>query len=189
MRSLRLLGLSGILAVLSFPSIAAAQIRAQDLRTDMRIRVQWTTGQAGTGLFLGILGDTLFYEEATILPANVATPSGLTHSVVKVPLALIKRLDVRIQPEPSFARDKCEGVLRGAGCGAKIAVDVINDDMQHGRANRDSNGYEGIVDGIAAGGAIIGGAVVGLIKSANRRASKNPDFGWRSVRLPEGGLK
>lgn len=196
MRPLRFFGLCSALATgLSLPTpLTAQQLRAEDLRTDSRIRVQQTDGETGTGLFLGIIGDTVFYEQATVLPANAGNPASLTHSIVKVPVAQIVRLDVRIQPEPSISRDKCEGVLRGAGCGAKIATGIMVDDIQHGGNARSSNDpYEGAaqaaVEAVAVGGLIVGGAVVGLIKSANRHASKNADFGWQRVHLPKAESK
>ncbi|SRR6266550_869301 len=177
-----------LLAVLSSdPSAALAQqLRAEALRTNMRIRVQQSGGETGTGLFLGILGDTLFYESSTILPPNVVSGGSFAHAIVKVPVAVITRLDVRIEPEPPIAPDRCAGVLRGAGCGARIAVEVVNDDMRNGQNHSSSNnGYEGIADAMAVGGLVIGGAVVGLIKSVNRRAERSQDFGWRRVRLPK----
>jgi len=187
MRSIRFFGLVGALVLSAGrPSAASSQdFKAADLRVNMQIRVQQSGGEAGSGLFLGILGDTLFYESSTALPANISG-SSLTHSVVKVPIAAISRLDVQVGPRPPIARDRCAGVLSGAGCGTRIAVEVVTDDMRNGQRHSSSdNGYEGVADAIAVGGLVIGGAVVGLIKSANRHIAVSEDSGWRHVRLPK----
>jgi hypothetical protein len=187
MRSTQLFGLVGALVLSAGrPSAASSQdFRAADLRVNMQIRVQQSGGEAGSGLFLGILGDTLFYESSTAHPENVSG-SSLTYSVVKVPIAEVSRLDVQVGPRPPIARDRCAGVLSGAGCGARIAVEVITDDMRNGRRHSSSdNGYEGVGEAMAAGGLVIGGAVIGLIKSANRHNAASEDSGWRHVRLPK----
>jgi hypothetical protein len=187
MRSIRFFGLvSALVLSAGRPSAASSQdFRAADLRVNMQIRVQQSGGEASSGLFLGILGDTLFYESSTALPANVSG-SPLTHSVVKVPITAISRLDVQVGPPPPIARDKCAGVLAGAGCGARIAVEAVNDDMRNGQRHSSSNNsYDGIADAVAVGGLVIGGAVVGLIKSANRHIAVTEDSGWRHVRLPK----
>src|SRR6266705_2359068 len=166
MRSIRFIGFFGALVSIlsSHPSVALAQqVTAENLRTNMRIRVQQSGGETGTGLFLGILGDTLFYESSTILPQNVVSGGSFAHAIVKVPVAVITRLDVRIEPDPPIAPDRCAGVLRGAGCGARIAVEAVNDDIRNGQGRSSSNnGYDGIADALAVGGLVIGGAVVGL---------------------------
>jgi len=187
MRSIRFFGLvSALVLSAGRPSAASSQdFRAADLRVNMQIRMQQTGGEAGSGLFLGILGDTLFYESSTASPSNVSG-SSVTHSVVKVPIADISRLDVQVGPRPPIAPDRCAGVLAGAGCGARIAVEAITDDMRNGQRHSSShNGNEGAADAIAAGGLVIGGAIVGLIKSANRHMAVSEDSGWRHVRLPK----
>ena len=188
MRSIRFIGFFSalIVSISAVPSAASSQsLRTEDLRLNMQIRVRQTSGEAGEGLFLGILGDTLFYEYSTALPA-IVNGSSLTHAVVKVPLAAISRLDVQVGPPPPIARDRCAGVLAGAGCGARIAVEVVAEDARDSHGHQSStNGYDGVADVMAAGGLIIGGAVVGLIKSANRHAARDADSGWRNVRLPE----
>jgi hypothetical protein len=186
MRSIRFFGLVGALVLSAGrASTASSQdLKAADLRLNMPIRVQQSGGEAGSGLFLGILGDTLFYESSTG-PANVSG-SSLTYSVVKVPIAAISRLDAQVEPRPPIAHDNCAGVLAGAGCGARIAVEGVTDDMRNGQRHSSSNnGYDDVAEAMAAGGLVIGGAVVGLIKSVNRHAARNEDSGWRHVSLPK----
>src|SRR5438034_9322921 len=107
MRFIRFFGLVSVLVLSAgLPSAASSQdLRAADLRVNMQIRVQQSGGEAGSGLFLGILGDTLFYESANV------SGSSLTHSVIKLPIAAISRLYVHVGPRPPIAHERCAGVL------------------------------------------------------------------------------